>query len=116
MLVYMWLFTFKKKKTYKFRLNLVGSEMCIRHCDELMALRLHRAGRELTSLRTRARDEAENRSTLAAAESKHTTSLARFDAEVVAAEAELAVRGGDDLGGRLVRFEAVRERGRGVWG
>lgn len=84
--------------------------------DELMALRLHRAGRELTSLRTRARDEAENRSTLAAAESKHTTSLARFDAEVVAAEAELAVRGGDDLGDRLVRFEALRERGRGIRG
>ncbi len=42
--------------------------------------------------------------------------MARFDAEVVAAEAELAVRGGDDLGDRLVRFEALRERGRGIRG
>jgi len=82
--------------------------------DELTALRLHRAGRELAGLRTRARDEAENRSTLAAAESTHTAALARFDAEVVAAESELAARGGDDLGDRLVRLEALRERGRGI--
>ncbi|MCH2422581.1 MAG: chromosome segregation protein SMC [Acidimicrobiales bacterium] len=82
--------------------------------DELTALRLHQAGRELTGLRTRARDEAESRSTLAAAESTHTAALTRFDAEVVAAEAELAARGGDDLGDRLVRLEALRERGRGI--
>jgi len=82
--------------------------------DELTALRLHRAGRELIGLRTRARDEAENRSTLAAAESAHTATLTRFDAEVVAAEVELATRGGDDLGDRLVRLEALRERGRGI--
>ena len=82
--------------------------------DELTALRLHRAGRELAGLRTKARDEAENRSTLAAAESTHTAALARFDAEVVAAETELAARGGDDLGDRLVRLEALRERGRGI--
>jgi chromosome segregation protein len=82
--------------------------------DELTALRLHRAGRELTELRTRARDEAENRSMLAAAESTHTAALTRFDAEVVAAEHELADRGGDDLGDRLVRLEALRERGRGM--
>jgi chromosome segregation protein len=84
--------------------------------DDLTALRLHRAGRELAGLRTRARDEAENRATLAAAESNHTSALARFDAEVVAAEAELAARGGDDLGDRLVRLEALRERGRGIRG
>ncbi len=82
--------------------------------DELTALRLHQVGRELTGLRTRARDEAESRSTLAAAESTHTAALTRFDAEVVAAEAELAARGGDDLGDRLVRLEALRERGRGI--
>ncbi|MBJ30670.1 MAG: chromosome segregation protein SMC, partial [Acidimicrobiaceae bacterium] len=90
-----------------------------RHGDllaELTALRLHRAGRELATLRTRARDEAETRSQLAAAESTHHAALSRFDAEVVAAEAELASRGGDDLGDRLVRLEALRERGRGVRG
>jgi len=82
--------------------------------DELTALRLHRAGRELAGLRTRARDEAESRSTLATTESTHTVALTRFDTEVVAAEAELAARGGDDLGDRLVRLEALRERGRGI--
>ncbi len=90
-----------------------------RHGDllaELTALRLHRAGRELATLRTRARDEAETRSALATAESTHNAALARLDAEVVAAEAELASRGGDDLGDRLVRLEALRERGRGVRG
>jgi len=90
-----------------------------RHGDlltELTALRLHRAGRELATLRTRARDEAETRSQLAAAESTHHAALSRLDAEVVAAEVELASRGGDDLGDRLVRLEALRERGRGVRG
>ena len=82
--------------------------------DELTALRLHRAGRELTALRTKARDEAGRRTVLSADQSTHTAALARFDAEVTAAEAELATRGGDDLGDRLVRLEALRERGRGL--
>ena len=88
-----------------------------RHGDlvnELAALRLHRAGRELTALRTKARDEAGRRTVLSADQSTHTAALARFDAEVTAAEAELATRGGDDLGDRLVRLEALRERGRGL--
>ncbi|MFT6549090.1 MAG: chromosome segregation protein, partial [Acidimicrobiales bacterium] len=88
-----------------------------RHGDlvlELTALRLHRAGRELASLRTRARDEAGRRTQMASEQSTHTTDLARFDAEVTAAEDELASRGGDDMGDRLVRLEALRERGRGL--
>merc|ERR1711969_442173 len=88
-----------------------------RHGDllgELTALRLHRAGRELATLQTRARDEAGRRSTLAADESTQGGVLARVDAEVAAAETELAARGGDDLGDRLVRLEALRERGRGL--
>ena len=84
--------------------------------EELTALRLHRAGREMASLRTRARNEAESRATLAVDESTHNAALARHDGEVAAAEAELASRGGDDLGDRLVRLEALRERGRGVRG
>ena len=88
-----------------------------RHGDllgELTALRLHRAGRELDTLRTRAQDEAGRRSTLAADESTQGGVLARVDAEVAAAETELAARGGDDLGDRLVRLESLRERGRGL--
>ena len=71
-----------------------------RHGDllgELTALRLHRAGRELDTLQTRARDEAGRRSTLAADESTQGGVLARVDAEVAAAETDLAARGGDDL-------------------
>jgi chromosome segregation protein len=68
----------------------------------------------LTALRTKARDEAGRRTVLSADQSTHTAALARFDAEVTAAEAELATRGGDDLGDRLVRLEALRERSRGL--
>jgi chromosome segregation protein len=88
-----------------------------RHGDlvqELTELRLHRAGRELASQRTRAHDEAGRRAQMATEQSTHTTDLARFDAEVTAAEDELASSGGDDLGDRLVRLEALRERGRGL--
>lgn len=84
--------------------------------DEFTALRLHRAGRELAGLQLRARDESENRSMLTVAESTQSSALTRFDAEVTASEAELAARGGDDLGDHLVRLEALRERGRGIRG
>src|SRR5690606_22610556 len=40
--------------------------------------------------------------------------LARLDAEVMAAEAQLSAHGGDDVGDALVRFEALRERTRGL--
>ncbi|HJO79209.1 MAG TPA: chromosome segregation protein SMC [Acidimicrobiales bacterium] len=88
-----------------------------RHGDllgELTALRLHRSGRELAGLRRQAVDEASRRTDLAEGEARHTTSLSRLDAEVVVAETELASRGGEDLGDRLARFEALRERGRGM--
>ncbi len=93
------------------------AEAARRHGDlltELTALRLHRAGRELASLRHQAGDEADRRVSLAAAEAEHTAVLGRLDAEVVVAESELASSGGDDLGDRLVRYEALRERGRGM--
>ena len=88
-----------------------------RHGDllgELTALRLHRFGQELAGLRRQARDEAGRRADLAADEARQAASLSRLDAEVVVAETDLASRGGDDLGDRLARYEALRERGRGM--
>lgn len=88
-----------------------------RHGDllgELTALRLHRAGQELARLRRQAGDEANRRADLATEETGQAASLSRLDAEVVVAETELASRGGDDMGDRLARYEALRERGRGM--
>ena len=42
--------------------------------------------------------------------------LARLDAEVIATEAQLSAHGGDDIGDVLTRFEALRERARGLSG
>jgi len=93
------------------------AEAARRHGDllaELNALRLHRASRELATLRDRARADAEERAVLARSEADVKADLARLDAEVMTAEAELAAGGGDDLGDRLARLEALRERGRGL--
>ena len=88
-----------------------------RHGDllhELTALRRHRAGRELAGLRLRAGDEAQRRSELSGAEAGHSAELGRLDADVTVSESELASSGGDDLGDRLARCEALRERVRGM--
>ncbi|MEE2769025.1 MAG: chromosome segregation protein SMC [Actinomycetota bacterium] len=88
-----------------------------RHSDlvgELAALRLYRAGCELSELRTRSSKEADRRAELVADETRLEGEIRRLEDEISVAEAELADRGGDDLGDRLVRFEALRERGRGL--
>jgi chromosome segregation protein len=88
-----------------------------RHGDvvaELNALRIHLAGRELTTLRAKLEADALARAELAQAERDHRDTLARLDTEVMAAEARLTAAGGDDLGDDLVRFESLRERARGV--
>ena len=93
------------------------AEAARRHGDlvgELTALRLYRAGRELSELRTRSAEEAGRRAGLAEEESRHAAELQRLETEISSAESELTERGGDDLGDRLVRFEALRERGRGL--
>src|SRR5687767_755167 len=75
-----------------------------RHGDlvaELGALRLHLAGRELAGLQTRLASGSQARNDLAAEERAVRASLAQLDTAVLAAEAELAAAGGDDLGDAL---------------
>jgi chromosome segregation protein len=81
---------------------------------ELEALRIHIAGREITDLRTRLSSGARQRAELEQQANDLTQSLAELDAGIIAAEEDLAARGGDDLGDDLVAFEALRERARGL--
>ncbi|MEY2431534.1 MAG: chromosome segregation protein, partial [Acidimicrobiaceae bacterium] len=88
-----------------------------RHGDlvaELMALRLHLAGRELSSLRGRLTTTITRRAELAADESALKASLAQLDSAVLATEAQLSAMGGHDVSDALVRFESLRERARGL--
>ena len=81
--------------------------------DELHALRLHQAGRELSVLREAARTQAAERIDLQREERNRRDELARLDGAVLTAEARLSALGGDDLGDTLVRYESLRERARG---
>ena len=95
------------------------AEAARRHGDlisELTALRLHRASNELNELRERTQSESSQRADLVRQETEMKGNLARLDTEVVAAEAELSARGGDDLSDQLVQHEALRERARGLRG
>jgi chromosome segregation protein len=88
-----------------------------RHGDlvaELMALRLHLAGRELSSLRARLTTTIARRAELAADESALKGSLGQLDSAVLATEAQLSAMGGHDISDALVRFESLRERARGL--
>jgi chromosome segregation protein len=88
-----------------------------RHGDvvaELRALQLFLAGRELTTLRRRLADGGSTRTALAADEEGLRQALAQLDVAVLAAEADLGHSGGDDLSDDLVRFEALREKARGL--
>ena len=82
--------------------------------DELGALRLHLAGRELASLQARAESGARATADLATGEGSLKTTLARLDADVMGSEAALSARGADDLSDSLVRSESLRERARGL--
>ena len=81
--------------------------------EELRALRLHLAGRELVALEARQRSAVAERTDLAATEGKLRAFIAGIDAEVAAAEAAVASRGAEDPSDGLVRFEGLRERARG---
>ena len=82
--------------------------------DELSALRRFLAGRELAQLRTRLDHTTRDRAVHADKDASHKARLAELDTAVLAAEAELNALGGSDLGDELTRFEALRERGRGI--
>ncbi|MCU1381178.1 MAG: smc, partial [Acidimicrobiales bacterium] len=92
------------------------AEAARRHGDlvsELGTIRIHVAGRELSQLRNRLQSGAEARATLATDEAAVKSELARLDAAVMAAEAELSAMGADDLGDDLVKVERLREQARG---
>lgn len=82
--------------------------------EELGALRKFLAGKELGQLRTRLENTTNDRATHAAADETLRARLAELDTAVLKAEAELNAIGGTDLGDELTRFEALRERGRGI--
>ncbi|MBW8826229.1 MAG: AAA family ATPase, partial [Acidobacteria bacterium] len=95
------------------------AEAARRHGDlvaELSAIRLHVAGRELASLRSRLEAGAESRNRLAGEESSLRSELARLDAAVLAAEAELSAMGADDLGESLVQVERLHAQAKGLAG
>jgi chromosome segregation protein len=84
--------------------------------SELQALRLHTAGRELDTLRRRLEQHAARRIELERSTSEVRAELARLDAEVMGTEAQLTAHGADDVSDALTRFEALRERARGLSG
>ncbi|HEV3226571.1 MAG TPA: chromosome segregation protein SMC [Acidimicrobiales bacterium] len=88
-----------------------------RHGDlvaELMGVRVHLAGRELSSLRARLTTTMARKAELAADESGLKASLAQLDTAVLSTEAQLSAMGGHDVSDALVRFESLRERARGL--
>jgi chromosome segregation protein len=82
--------------------------------EELTALRLYLAGREIAGLRTRLSHLDQDRRTVAAAEHEVKGTLAGLDTDVLATESRLTAVGGADLGDDLARAEQLRERARGV--
>ncbi len=82
--------------------------------EELKNLRLFRYSKEFKELKNLASQESEKRSDLARQETLSVNELKRFETEISMAESELTARGEDDLGDQLVRFEALKERARGL--
>ncbi|MFM8237586.1 MAG: AAA family ATPase, partial [Actinomycetota bacterium] len=82
--------------------------------DELRAIRLHLAGREIDRLRTREQRRTEARQALAVEEQDARVLLRGLDAQVGDAERALAGPGDDDVADLLARTEALRERTRGL--
>ena len=88
-----------------------------RHGDlvaELGALRLHLAGKEITTLRNRLESTVRDRQSLDQQAARLKSALATLDTEVLATQARLAALGGSDVSDSLVRFESMRERARGL--
>ena len=82
--------------------------------EELQALRLHLAGREIATLRARSEASARTKTELASVESQLRQSLARLDTDVMTAEAAISARGVDDVSDALLRYESLRERAKGL--
>jgi chromosome segregation protein len=88
-----------------------------RHADvvkELRALRLHLAGKELSTLQARLEGLVAQSQTLGTRDQAVRERLRVLDVAVIEAERSLSATGGDDLGDAVVRVEALRERARGM--
>src|SRR5438105_6163841 len=85
--------------------------------DELSALRLHLAGREIAGLEARLESLGRTRDGLGQEEASVRGDLGRLDADVLAAEAEMTAASGSEaqaLGDAAGRLEGLRERARGL--
>jgi len=85
--------------------------------DELSALRLHLAGREIAGLESRLESLRRSRDGLGQEEASVRGDLGRLDADVLAAEAEMTAASGSEaqaLGDAAGRLEGLRERARGL--
>ena len=87
---------------------------------ELLALRRHLAGRELSALRHRLDAGADQKTELDNAEAEVRAALAALDTDVMTAEETVsgvaAFAGAESLASALTRAEALRERARGLAG
>ncbi len=93
------------------------AEAARRHGDlieELTALRVHLAGREVADLRGRLQANGELRASRVQRERSTRQQVESLDSDVSTDERRLAEHGGDDLGDTLVRLESMRERARGL--
>ena len=93
------------------------AEAARRHGDlieELTALRVHLAGREVADLRGRLQTNGESRSSRIERERFTRRQLETLAQDLSTDERRLTEHGGDDLGDILVRLESMRERGRGL--
>jgi chromosome segregation protein len=85
--------------------------------EELRALQIYTAGRELSTLRRRMSEASAARAESVSEERALQQRLADIDTAILAAEAELKTVAGDgagSLGNALARLEALRERARGL--
>ena len=88
-----------------------------RHGDlvaELIALKVYVAGRDLTRLRSQLEESSRSQGELRAEDQQLRTALSDLDARVFSTEAQLSALGGRDVGDALVRYETLREKGRGL--
>ena len=81
---------------------------------ELTALKIHVSGREIAGLRTKLQVLAADEVEAHRLEGELKSELARLDTAVMSIESQLAARGENDIGDRLMRVEQLRERARGL--
>ncbi|HEX6475761.1 MAG TPA: chromosome segregation protein SMC [Acidimicrobiales bacterium] len=93
------------------------AQAALRHAglaDELHAVRLFLAGRDLANLEARLTASRETRADLDEEQERLKVSLAGLDTSVIAAESALTSDRGDDLVDHLRRVESLRERALGM--